>query len=379
MKIGIDARPLIGQRTGIGNYLFGIVQALGRIANGHTFVLYSPRALPVPLPGPQWQSRIYRGLIGTNGTLWLQWHGRRLAERDDIDVFWGAHFLLPVFLRRNIPAVVTAYDLVAFRYPRTMQWRNLLALRVLLPPSLARADHIMAISHATGQDLQRYLGVPADRITVVPPGVAPTLAPVEPEDARTRVARTLAVEKPYLLAVGTLEPRKNLVAAIRAFATLAAGVRRENLLVVAGAAGWRNSSLHAEAAPLVAEGTLRFLGYVPDAELPALYSGARALCFPSLYEGFGIPVIEAMACGSPVLASDIPVLREVAADAAVFMPPEDTSSWAEAMRDALTTDRYASLREKGLRRARKFTFDRSARLVLEVFSRVAHRKGADGH
>lgn len=375
MNIGIDARPLIGQRTGIGNYVFGIVQALDRVSNGHTFFLYSPRPLAVPLPGPQWRARIHRGLMGTNGTLWLQWHGRRLAERDGIDVFWGAHFLLPVLLRSNISTVVTTYDLVAFRYPRTMQWRNLLALRVLLPPSLARADHIMVISHATGHDLQRYFGVAADRITVVPPGVAPTLVRVEPEDARTRVARTLAVEKPYLLTVGTLEPRKNLVTAIRAFAALSAGVRRENLLVVAGAAGWRNSSLYAEAAPLVAEGTLRFLGYVPDAELPALYSGARALCFPSLYEGFGIPVIEAMVCGTSVLASDIPVLREVAADAAVYLPPEDVSAWAEMMHVALTTDRHAAFREKGLRRAAGFSFERSARLVLEVLNRVGMRDG----
>lgn len=378
MNIGIDARPLISQRTGIGNYLFGLAQALARIADGHSFFLYSPRALPVPLPGPRWHMRIHRGPIGTNGTLWLQWHGRRLAERDGLDVFWGAHFLLPLFLRRGMPAVVTVYDLVALRFPETMQWRNRLALRLLLPRSVARADHVMVISHAMGVDLQGYFGVPADHITVVPPGVAPEFAPIRPADARALVAQTLGVEKPYLLAVGTMEPRKNLVTAIRAFAALSASVRRENLLVVAGAAGWRNSSLHAEAAPLVAEGTLRFLGYVPDAELPALYSGARALCFPSLYEGFGMPVIEAMACGTPVLASDIAVLREVAADAAVFMPPEDTPSWVEAMRDALTTDRYVSLRQKGLRRAGEFTFDRSARLVLDVLSGVANHKGADG-
>lgn len=366
MRIGIDARPLIGQRTGIGNYLYGLLDALGRLDRAHEFILYSPRHIGFAPPNDLWRTRIHRGIKGTNGTLWLQWYGRRLMEDDRIDLCWGAHFLLPVRLDRRIPAVLTIYDLVPFLYPQTMELRNYLAMRVLLPPSVARSQHIMAISHTAARDLRLRLRVAEEKISVVPPGVAPQFVPTDPGLARARIAGTLGRAARYVLAVGTVEPRKNLITLIRAFGTLPPQARRQCGLVIAGAAGWRNSPIHDAAAPLVAEGTLRFLGYVPDDELPWLYAGADALCFPSLYEGFGMPVIEAMACGTPVIGSDIPVTREVAGDAALFVPPADPGAWAEAMAWASAADRRGEFQARGRARAASFTFDASARRFLEI-------------
>ncbi len=370
MRIGIDARPLIGRRTGIGNYVLGILRALGQAADRHEFILYSPRRLDVPLPSPRWRSCVQRGVRGVNGTLWLQWYGRRQAERDGVDLFWGAHFLLPVRLDRRIPAIVTVYDLVPFMFPQTMQLRNYLAIRLLLPASLERAQHVIAISETARADIHRMLGVPLERISVIPPGVGPQFGPQDPDEARARVARMLGLHSPYFLAVGTLEPRKNLLTLIRAYGALPSDFRRRYTLVIAGAPGWRNSAIRAAAGPLIREGTLRFAGYIPDDELPWLYAGATMLLFPSLYEGFGMPAIEAMACGTPVLASDIPVLREVGADAAVFIPATDMRQWGETIA-AVAGDRARrdGLREQGRRQAARFSFEESARRLLDVWER----------
>lgn len=370
MRIGIDARPLISRRSGIGNYVFGLLQPLNEAGGGHEFFLYSPRPLNVSLPGPRWRCRVHRGVRGANGTLWLQWYGRRLAERDSIDLFWGAHFLLPVRLDRRIPTVVTIYDLVPFLFPQTMELRNYLAMRVLLPASLRRAQHVITISETTRADLHRILRVPLERISVVPPGVAPQFGPRDPDEARSRVARTLNLRSPYLLAVGTVEPRKNLLTLLHAYAALPSDFRHRYTLGIAGPPGWRNSAVHAAADPLIREGSLQFLGYVPDEELPWLYAGAMMLLFPSMYEGFGMPVIEAMACGTPVVASDIPVLREVAGDAAVFVSATDSRQWSEAVASlAGSPAARDGLRDRGRCRAARFTFEDSARRLLDVWER----------
>lgn len=370
MKIGMDARPLIGPRTGIANYLCGLLEALGKEDQTDEFLLYAPRPIAFPLPNDHWRTRVYRGIKGTNGPLWLQVYGRRFAERDRINLFWGAHFLLPLFLTRRIRTIVTVYDLVPFLFPETMEALNYLALRILLPPSLARADRVIAISHTTASDLQRKLGVPPEKITVIPPGVASHFTPRDPDEARQHVARVWGLLNPYLLFVGTLEPRKNLATLIKAFASLPVTTRKTWTLLVVGAAGWKNSLIHAAADPLKLEGTVRFLGYVPDQELSWLYTGATVLLFPSLYEGFGVPLIEAMASGLPIVASDIPVVREVAGDAALFVPPLDAQGWTRAIERTIQDGlARASLREHGLERAGRYTFERSARLFLDICNR----------
>lgn len=370
MRIGIDARPLTGTLTGIGHYLVEMLRALAEADPVHEFILYAHRPIAFSPPGPRWRTRVHQGMRGT-GPIWLQLHGSRLAREDGIDIFWGAHFLLPLVLPRRIRAVMTVYDLVPFLYPQTMEFTNYLVIRLLLPPSLARADHVAVISHTGAADLQRLFRLTPDRITVVPPGVARRFHPLERADARARVAQAFGIGQPYLLAVGTLEPRKNLITLVRAVAALPRSVRSRAVVAIVGASGWKTSALRAAAAPLVREGAIRFLGYVAEADLPSLYAGATALLFPSLYEGFGIPVIEAMASGTPVVASDIPVLREVAGDAACFVPVVDPAGWANAVVRLLDDAALrATLVERGLHRAGQFTFDASARRMLDLWDRL---------
>jgi alpha-1,3-rhamnosyl/mannosyltransferase len=374
MRVGIDARALISVKTGIGRFLEGILGALARAPHDHEFVLFAPKPFAFDLPNTRWRARRFRGPMGTNGSLWLQLYGPWLAKQAHVDVFWGPMFLLPVLLPARIPTLVTVHDLVSIIYPQTMALRNYMILRAFLRPSLGRAQHITADSQATAHDLHERLAVPTGKTSVVYPGVAPQFHLYDPDKVRHRVASTFGLSTPYLLAVSTLEPRKNLKTILLAFAALPESFRHQWPLVVAGSQGWKSTDIHATAAPLVAEGSVRILGYVADADLPWLYAGALLFLFPSIYEGFGLPVVEAMASGVPVAASDIPVLREIAGDSAQFVPATDVSGWSAAIRNLVenSTRRHA-LRQIGLTRAARFNFDESAGRVLELLERLVRK------
>ncbi len=371
MKIGVDARPLIGPRTGIANYFSGLLRTLADVDQRHEFILYAPRPLTFQPLNARWRTHVQGGITSRNGVVWLQVYGHRLAERDHIDLFWGPLFLLPLRLNRRIPAIVTVHDLVPVLYPKTMEMRNYLALRMLLRPSLRRAQHVTVDSQSTAGDLHQWLHVPQEKISVIYPGVAADFCQRDPREAKNRVAAAFDLSGPYLLAVATLEPRKNLLTLLRAFASLPVPMRKTWPLVIAGRMGWKSSPTLAAAAPLVREGTVRFLGYVSEADLPWLYAGATLFLFPSVYEGFGLPMAEAMASGIPVIASDIPVAREVAQDAAIFVTPMEVERWAQAIVENLHDERRrAQLREAGQRRAAEFTFGESARRLLGVIERI---------
>lgn len=281
-------------------------------------------------------------------------------------------FLLPILLPRRIPTLLTIHDLVSVFYPKTMAPVNYWTLRAFLRASLWRAEHITADSKSTAHDLHSALAVPRAKVSVVYPGVAPQFHLHDPSEVHQRVSSQFGLTTPYLLSVSTFEPRKNLKTILLAFAALPETLRRRWPLVMAGGQGWKSADIHATAAPLVREGSVRILGYLADGDLPWLYAGASLLLFPSIYEGFGLPVVEAMASGVPVAASDIPVLREIAADSADFVPPRDVARWSETIRGLMEdASRRAALREAGLRRAAQFSFDVSARRLLELQERLA--------
>ena len=378
MRIGIDARPLAGPPAGIRTYLSELLKAVAAQDGGHEFILYAHRPVAFDAPTGRFQVRTRRTVKGL-GPLWLQLYGPRLAQADGVDLFWGAHFLLPLRLSRRIPAAVTVYDLVPFLFPQTMQLSNYLVTRFLLPPSLARAQRIMVISESAAADVRCVLGISPDRISVVTPGVRAGFEVRDPLEARHRIAARLDVDagRPYLLTVGTVEPRKNLITLVKALASLPRATRTRFSLLVAGAPGWKTSALHDLAGPLVREGTVRFLGFVSQEDLPWLYAGASVFLFPSLYEGFGIPVIEAMASGVPVVGSDIPVLREVARNAAVFVAPTAAGVWAKTIVDLLDDPpRQGEMRARGLAQAAGYSFEQSAHRLLDVFAELAGQLGS---
>ncbi len=278
----------------------------------------------------------------------------------DVDV---VHYPAPMgSLRSPVPVVLSVYDVLPWKYPELFTRTNVRHQQHLVRRLTERADRIIASSEATRVDLMEILGLPGDVIRVVPMGVNPRF--VRRVDAAA-VQRLAGVQGPYVLAVGTLEPRKNLVSTIAAVEALS----REGLdipLVVAGGKGWRDDQLRGRIAGSAAR--VIPVGRVSDDDLISLYSGASCLVFPSLYEGFGLPVLEAMACGVPVVAADTTSTPEVVGDAGILVPPLDVPAIASGIRAILESgDLAADLRERGMERASGFTWDRTTRMTIDVY------------
>lgn len=276
------------------------------------------------------------------------------------------HLLMPL---RSIPTVLTVHDLIFLRLPEHHKPLNRWYLNLALPLYCRRADHIIAISQATRRDLMAAYDVPPDRVTVVHEAADARFRP-QPPEVVAAVCADYDLSERYLLFVGTIEPRKNLCRLLDAFETL----RAEGLtdaLVIVGKRGWLYGDFftHLEESPT--QEAVLFPGYVPDDDLPAIYAGAQALAFPSLYEGFGLPALEAMACGTPVACSATSSLPEVAGDAALYFDPRDVAAITEALRRLLSdVDLGADLRKRGLEQAAKFSWQRVAAETEGVYETV---------
>lgn len=365
MVIGIDASRLqVGLRTGTELYTWELIHALGTIDQGlYRYLLYSngrPQALP-PLP-PNFELRSI-----PFPRLWT--HLRLAAEMalhaPDL-LFVPAH-VLPIW--SPCRAVVTIHDLGYLHYPAAHPLTRRLYLRSSTRWNAWRATRILADSEATRRDIVAFCRVPAAKIDVAYLGVSPRFAPVE-DRARVRsTAARYGIAGPYLLYVGTIQPRKNLIRLIDAWAAYVASVLSTPVtLVIAGKHGWLTEQIERRAAELGIGERVRFTGYVADDDLPALLSGALAFLLPSLYEGFGLPVLEAQACGTPVLTSTTSSLPEVAGDAAVLVDPADTAAIQEGIARLIEdADLREQLRVRGLARVADWTWERTARQALATF------------
>ncbi len=277
------------------------------------------------------------------------------------------HFPAPLgSLRSGSPVVLTVYDVLPWRYPELFTKLNAAHQRHLVTRLTARADMLIASSAYTRDELTELLGIPTDRIRVVPMGVDPRFRPC-PNPATVR--RLTGLKEPYVIAVGTLEPRKNLVSIIAAMEALAdRGL--DVPLVVVGGRGWRDQELRARLATTTAR--VIPVGRVSDDDLVSLYTGARCLVFPSLYEGFGLPILEAMSCGVPVVASNRASLPEVVGDAGILVEPLDVHAIAESVAGIVDDDEHAAdLTRRGLEWSAAFTWERTALLTRDVYRLVA--------
>ena len=370
LTIGFDASRLqVGQRTGTEQYTWELLTALGRIDRRQRYLLYSnglPPTLP-PLP-PNYQLRSLRF-----PRLWT--HARLSAEmvlRPPDVLFVPAH-VLPLWSPRR--SVVTIHDLGYLSYPEAHPAAQRLYLRLSTRWNAWRATHVLAISEATKRDIVTHCDVPPTKISVVYLGVSERFRPVEDARVLVSVRQRYGITDPYLLYVGTIQPRKNLRRLIEAWAGYLqrTGSSGAPMLVIAGKRGWLTEGIERRAHDLGVGDHVRFTGYVDDADLPALISGAVSFLFPSLYEGFGLPVLDAQACGTPVLCSSVSSLPEVAGDAALFVDPHDTGSIRDGIARLIEDEQLRhDLRQRGLRRVGEWTWERTARQTLHVLEAV-HR------
>jgi len=374
MLIGIDAsRTTVARRTGTENYALSLTRellALGQDLAEHRFRLYFNQP-PVPglVDGHAEQRVIPFPRLWTH--VRLSWE---MATCPPDLLFVPAH-VLPLIHPRY--SVVTVHDLGYLYYPEAHTRFQNAYLRWSTRYNSLAAARVLADSKATRDDLVRHYQIPADKIVVVYPGRDESLAPVTDPAALSAICARYSLTGRYLLHVGTLQPRKNLIRLLHAFASLLASDIQPPMpdlqLVITGKKGWLYDELLVEVQKLglAAEGRVVLTGYVPDDELPALLSGALAFCFPSLYEGFGFPVIEAMSCGTPVVCSNVSSLPEVAGDAALLVDPLDVASLAAALAQIAADEGLRrELRERGLRQAGRFSWLQSARQVLEVLEQV---------
>jgi glycosyltransferase involved in cell wall biosynthesis len=282
-----------------------------------------------------------------------------------IDLYHATDYLVPRL--RRTPVVATLYDAIPLAHP---EWANQKLRRVkniLLRSGAASADLVLAISHAAVDELVVNYRIPRERIRVVPLGVDDGwFAPAPPPDIAA-LQKARRVRPGSFLFVGTLQPRKNVGALLAAYDSLPAAVRAAHPLVIAGKYGWGEEGVRAELEARHTKGEVQWLDYVTRDELRALYAIANSLVFPSLGEGFGLPLLEALAAGTPVIASDLPVLREVGGGAATFVPPRDVDRLAEAMRNAAEAAPDAALVERRRQRARQFDWATCARRTLEAY------------
>ena len=370
MLIGVDAsRAAVAQRTGTEAYSLHLIRGLLEVGATHRFRLYLNGAPP---PGLIPDVAHCEQRVMPFPRLWT--HLRLSAEmlRHPPDVLFVPSHVLP--LHHPPRSVVTVHDLGYHFYPeahtagqrRYLEWSTRYHTRT--------AAHLLVDSQATADDLVDVYGADPARMTVVHLGVDPDLHPVRDPAALESVARKAGIRGPYVLYVGTLQPRKNLVRLIEAFAELCtrqANAIPDTQLVLAGKRGWLYREILSRAHELGIGERVVFPGYVDDADLAALYSGAALFVMPSLYEGFCMPVLEAMACGTPVACSSTSSLPEVVGDTALTFDPQDTAAMAAQIGRALAdAGLRARLVRRGFERVKQFTWERCARQVLEVLERV---------
>jgi glycosyltransferase involved in cell wall biosynthesis len=371
MRIGLDATAAVAQGAGIGRYTRELLRALSAAdPHNHYRLFFASRARPHALPalGPNFH---VTALPFHDVWLARAWQRARLPLPVEwltgpLDLFHSPDFTLPP-THRNTRTLLTVHDLSFVRDPGSAAPTLLSYLNTVVPRSVRRADHILADSQATKDDLIELYRTPAEKISVLYCGVEPAFRSVaDPKILAGVRAKYGLGGAPFIFSVSTLQPRKNYVRLIQAFAQLPAA---EFQLVIAGGRGWLFDSIFAEVERLKLDGRVLFPGFVADADLPALYSAARVFAYPSLYEGFGLPLLEAMACGTPVVASTASCLPEVAGAAALLVPPTDVDGLAAALR-RLATDEVlrADFIAKGRARAREFTWERAAQQLLRIYA-----------
>lgn len=368
MRIAIDIRPLLERQPGgVASYASRLVQALME-KPAHEYALFCNAASGTKVPAPagraeRYFSRFPNRLLNAS----FAFAGAPTVE----DLCGGADAVyLPNlnFIATRKPYVVTIHDLSFMRYPRFFSAKQRLWHAAVRPKKLVTgAAAVVAVSRHTKTDIIETFGIPAERITVVPPAADGSYMP-QPLPEIERMTKKYGLPERFFLSLGTIEPRKNIKNIIAAFEKLAG----EDSLVIAGGKGWLCRDTFERAARSPARDRIRFIGYVPEADKPALYAAAIALVYPSFYEGFGMPPLEAMACGTPVIASHVTSLGEVVGDAGLLVDPYNASELADAMAAIRDSSSLASeLKKRGLERANLFGWEKSAAALERVLSSLS--------
>ncbi|MBV9711146.1 MAG: glycosyltransferase family 4 protein [Ktedonobacteraceae bacterium] len=375
MRIALDYTAAIRQGAGIGTYVHNLVAALLSLDTDSQYTLLTsgrPTHEHQFPTAPNVRSRSIFIPDRYLNVLWYRWRVPLPATlfSGPTDIYHGPDFALPP-LSKKVRKVVTIHDLAFLEHPEYAVPSLAAYLRKVVPEAIDASDVVATVSSEVNRTLIEHFQTPHEKLIVIPNGVAPYFRRISDPLLLNATRHKFALKHPLVLGVGTLEPRKNHAGLIKAFYQAQRKKHGPAMLAIAGSPGWLYEETRNLVAELKLERKVRFLGRVTDLELITLYSMADVFAFPSFFEGFGIPPLEAMACGAPVITSNTSSLPEVAGDAALLVDPNDISALAQAIQTLLEDKQLRSeLVQKGYQQAKKYTWDRSARRMLQVYQKL---------
>ncbi len=371
LHIAIDAHSVGTKLGGNETYATNLIEALAEIDQTNSYTLYVTKQAAIDRFANRWpnfkvkQTLPHTPLLRIPLTLSLE------LRRHPVDVL-HVQYTAPPFA--PCPVVVTIHDLAFEHLPETFNRRSWIQLRLTVRRTARKAAHIITVSDYSRDDIVETYGVAPERITVTPEAAPPNFAPVVNETELKRIRESYGIRPDYILSLCSIQPRKNLVRLIEAYSCLR-GVRREvklPQLVLAGKRGWLDNETFRAAQRNAVDKDIVFTGYIPERELPALYSGAICFVYPSYFEGFGLPVLEAMQCGAPVIAGNRTSIPEIVGEAGLLVDHFDTNALVQAMTRILDDSKVgARLRSQGLERARLFSWKKTAQSTLVAYEKAA--------
>lgn len=373
MRIALDGIPLTEALTGVGHYTFELARHLASSSGDEIFIV-SPRRFVstiAPATSPTPSLHLTRASKNPLNRFWWSMGLPRYIRKHKIQVFHGTNFEVPLI--GKCPSVITIHDLSMLLHPQSHERRRVRRARKRLPMMTHAATMVVTPTEVVRQEVHEHLQIPLDRIATIPEAARSVFRRQDP--AQTKIVRNrLKVTQPFVLYVGTIEPRKNLLGLVRAFEHVLSEGDSSLQLVIAGRKGWMVDDLFRHVKRSSAAKQIIFTGYLSDDDLCALYSSCALFVYVSLYEGFGLPPLEAMACGAPVIASRIPSLSETVGEAAVLVAPTDVQELAHNIRSLLENeDLRMQLVRKGLQRTSELTWDRTAELTRAVYDQALAR------
>ncbi len=365
MKVLFDFGLKEGVKDGIGTYGANLVTALKQVSSQFSYQMHPTQA---------WNSRLGWPPFGLRKVLYLGWNNLvfpGILKKEQAQLVHGLNMIIPLNLPKTCKSILTIYDFGFIRFPETFPPHISCYYKLIIPQMVRKADHILTISAFTKRELVSILNTPEEKITVTPLGSKIDVArSLFRDDAySSKQVELLGIKGTYILAVGTLEPRKNLSRLIKAFDSVSNELG-DISLVIAGAKGWLTKGID-ESVKIVNNDKITFLGSVSDEDLQALYAQALFFVYPSLYEGFGLPVLEAMSMGTPVITSNCSSLPEVAGDAAILVDPFDIDELAQSLLLlAFDTDKREVMRQLGFKQAAKFSWEKTAHLTIKAYKKL---------
>lgn len=371
MRIGIDATALPPQPGGAGSYIIHLIRALASLSSEYQFTIFAHHSGRDLIDSPS-SSRMNWVLVPDKSParrlVWEQVTFPRLVRQSRVGLLHSLHYTRPLFL--SCASVVTFHDMTFFLYPDLHTRSKRIFFPTAIRLSARLADSIIAVSENTKKDAVRLLGIPGDRITAVPLGVGEEFLPITDARLLEDVRLKYSLPQDFILNVGFVEPRKNLTLLLKSYQQLhSQGISLP--LVIVGGLGWMYEDVFRQAESLGIKERVYFTGYVPDRDLPIIYNLARVFVYPSIYEGFGLPPLEAMACGTPVITTAVSSMPEHVGDAGILIPPQDEKALTNALQKLINDSTLQEeLSSKGPERASQFTWKRTAQETLKVYQSV---------